>query len=139
MDPLLVNAFISVALMLLAVTTLLLVSSAIPLFSQASRTLIAFEKLADTLQNESRPTLSEFREVLSGLNQLKSATAERVTEVGHRVEDVAGSVGQVAGSAKKHSSVWGAGLLAGVRAYLSGSDDWEGQAAAKQISVDRGE
>jgi uncharacterized protein YoxC len=139
LDPqLFINAFIAVALILLAVSTFLLVSSAMPLMHQANRTAIAFEKLADTLQAETKPTLQELRDVISGVNQLRSVTAERVTEVGHRVEDVAGTVGQVAGSAKKHTAVWGAGLLAGVRAYLAGKDSTGSQAEVKQIT-DRGE
>ncbi len=139
MEPVMVNAFISVALMLLAVTSLLLVSSAIPLLSQASRTLIAFEKLADTVQGETKPTLTELREVVSGLNQLKSVTAERVTEVSHRVEGVTSTVGEVAGKAKKSSAVWGAGFVAGIKAYLAGKDDGQVPAEVKQLSVDRGE
>ena len=134
-----VNAFIVMALMLLAVTSLMVACAAVPMVNQASRTLVAFEKLADTLQGETKPTLAELREVVSGLNQLKSVTAERVTEVSHRVEDVAGTVGTVAGKAKKGSAVWGAGFVAGIKAYLAGKDDGQAATEMKQLSVDRGE
>ena len=139
MDPTMVNAFITMALMLLAVASLMLVAAAFPMMNQASRTLIAFEKLADTVQGETKPTLAELREVISGLNQLKSVTAERVTEVSHRVEDVAGTVGNVAGKAKKSSAVWGAGFVAGIRAYLTSREDGQAATDVKQLSVDRGE
>ena len=139
MDPTMVNAFITMALMLLAVASLMLVAAAFPMMNQASRTLIAFEKLADTVQGETKPTLTELREVISGLNQLKSVTAERVTEVSHRVEDVAGTVGNVAGKAKMSSAVWGAGFIAGIRAYLTPRDDGQASTDVKQLSVDGGE
>lgn len=139
MDPALINSFIVVALMLLGVTALLLVSSAIPLMGQAGRTLIAWEKLADTLQSETKPTLTELKEVLAGVNQLKSVTAERVTEVGHKVENVAGSFTQVADQAKRQSSVFGAGLFAGVKAYLTSKDHAAPNQDTKQITALKGE
>ena len=136
MDPAALNSFVIFSLMLLAVAALLLVSSAIPLMGQASRTLVAFEKLADTLQNETKPTLKELNEVLSGVNKLRSATQERITEAGAKVENVAGSFNNAAGQAKKQSSVVGAGLLAAVKTYLKGK---EGDSDTKQISANRGE
>jgi len=132
-----VNAFVIMALMLLGVASLLLVSSALPLMSQAGRTLIAFEKLADTLQNETTPTLRELNEVLSGVNKIRTATTDRISEASHKVEDVTGSVNKVATQAKQQSSVFGAGILAGVKAYLSGEN--AGAEATKQISSSRGD
>ena len=137
MDPTMVNSFVIMALMLLGVASILLVSSAVPLMGQANRTLIAFEKLADTLQNETTPTLRELNEVLSGVNKLRTATTERISEASHKVEDVTGSVNKVATQAKQQSSVFGAGILAGVRAYLTGQEG--GDPASRQISASRGE
>ena len=133
------NAFIVVALVLLAVSALLVTSTVSSLRSQVDRTLYAWEKLAETLQTEIKPTLTEAQQVLASLNQLRSATAERVTEVGHKVEDVAGSFGHAAENAKKQSGIWGAGLLAGVKAYLSGRKETESLGEDKQITCDTGD
>lgn len=121
MDTVTVSVLISVSLILLTLTALILVGSAIPLMNQASRTLIAYEQLATSVQSEVKPTLKEFKEVVDGFNEIRSLTARSVTEVGHKVEDVADTVGLVAGTASKHSSVLGTGILAGIRAYLSHS------------------
>lgn len=138
MDPTTVNALISVSLMLLAVTALLLIASAIPLLSQASRTLIAYEKLADTLQTEISPTLGEVKTMLEGVNQIRQVTTERVTQVSHQVTDVAGSMGTAAEKAKKNSSALGVGLLAGIRAYLDTGKS-EPQATKQIGSSSKGE
>jgi len=121
------NQLIGFALGLMAITALLLVGAAWFVVPQISHTLRAYEKLADTLDAELKPTLVEVHEVLQGVNQLRQLTTQRVTEVGqkvtevgHQVEVVAGSMGQAAGSAQKQSSVLGAGLWAGVKHYLSG-------------------
>jgi uncharacterized protein YoxC len=132
------NVLVAVSLMFLAVTLSLLVGFAAPLFIQAGRTLNAYEKLADTLETEVKPTLIEVRHVVDGLNDLRSLTSARVTAVSHRVEDVAGTVSTVAGEAKKHSNVWGTGLLAGVRAYLNGQSP-DIQPSTRQIPASQGE
>lgn len=139
MDPQTVNVLVSVALMLLTVVALLFISSVIPLLAQAVRTLIAYEKLADTLKTEVPPTLQEFKQVAERVNQLGLTTTQRVSDVGHKVEEVSGSIGNVAVQAKQQSSVWGTGLLAGVKAYLSGKDHGDSQPELKQITTDRGE
>ena len=139
MDPHTVNVMVAVALMLLTVTALLLIAFLLPLLLQAGRTLIAYEKLADTLQNEVPPTLSEFRHVAERVNQLGSVTTQRVTEVSHKVEEVSGSLGQAAGQARRQSRVWGTGLLAGIKAYLGGKDHNASDPEVKQLTVERGE
>ncbi len=110
------SLLVPAALMILAVSVVLLVCSALPLFFQASRTLLAYENLARTLETELTPTLIEIKDVMAGDNQIRSSTAQRVSEVSHQVEGVAGSV---ADEAKKHSQVWGTGLIAGLKAYLT--------------------
>src|SRR6185295_5429108 len=122
--------------MLLAVTALLLIGSAIPLLSQASRTLNAYEKLADTLQTELTPTLAEVKTMLEGVNQIRQVTTDRVTQVTHQVGTVAGSVGTTAEKVKKESSSWGAGLWAGVRTYLDGG---RSETQPRQIGASREE
>ena len=136
MDPATVNVLIAVSIMLLAVTGLLLIASAIPLLGQASRTLIAYEKLAETLETELSPTLTEVKTMLEGVNQIRQVTTERVTAVSHQVGGVAGSVGTVADKAKKQSSAWGAGLWAGVKAYL---DSTKADSPSRQIGSAKGE
>jgi len=133
------NVFVIAALMLLAVSAILLIGSAVPLLEQARRTVNAYERLADTLENELKPTLADVREVLEGVNQIRSVTAQRVTEVGHKVEEVSGSFGEVAGQAKRQSSVWGAGLIAGIKAYLSARDEQGPRSEPRQITQDIGE
>lgn len=132
MDPNLINAFVAVSLIILTLSLLLMVSAAIPLISQASRTLFAYERLADTVETEIKPTLLEVKEAVEGFNQFRSLTAKRVNEVGHTVEDVAGSVGHAAKDVTKSSSVFGAGLIAGIKHYLE--DKEVKQFEAKQIS-----
>lgn len=132
-----VNQLVGFALGLLAVTSLLLVAAFWFVVPQVSHTLRAYEKLADTLDTELKPTLVEVHEVLQGVNQLRQLTVQRVSEVGqtvtevsHRVEGMAGSAAQVAGSAQKQSSVFSAGILAGLRSYLTGhkgAEPGEGQ------------
>jgi uncharacterized protein YoxC len=122
--------------MLLAVTALLLIGSALPLLGQASRTLLAYEKLAETLETELSPTLTEVKTMLEGVNQIRQVTTDRVTAVTHQVGGVAGSVGTVADKAKKNSSAWGAGLWAGMKAYLESS---KAESQARQIASSKGE
>ena len=137
MESSMINTAVVVALMLLAVSLTLLATMSAGVFFQLGRTLASVERLTDTTRDELGPTLKDVREVLEGVNQIRSITAARVNEVGHKVEDVAGSLTNVASSATKQSSVWGAGLIAGVRAYLAPKNHVESD--GKQISMDRGE
>jgi len=142
-DPQTINVLVSVALVLLTVAALLFISSVLPLIAQAHRTFMAYEKLADTLDAEVPATLHEFRNLADRVNQLGSATTKSVSEVGHKVEEVSGSIGQAAVAAKQQSSVWGAGLLAGIKAYISprGCDarDLEPPQSPPRIENPRGE
>ena len=125
MDQNLVNYAIVIALVVLALTTVWLVASLGPLISQAIHTLLAIEKLSETVDNEVKPTFFEIRETIDGIRQFPAITAKQVSEVGHKVEDVASSVSEVVGKAKKHSSVWGAGVLAGLKTYFTYKDNKE--------------
>ncbi|MBX9878920.1 MAG: hypothetical protein K2Y22_10730 [Candidatus Obscuribacterales bacterium] len=148
MDPTLAHAgasssvldvFVAVSVAVLAFIGCMLFFCISQLTAQANRTLTAYERLADTLDREVVPTVVEVREVMDGIKRLPNVTAARLTEVTHQVENVAGSVGEAAGQAKKHSSVFGAGLFAGLKAYLSGNDDDDIDYPAKQLSEARGE
>ena len=132
------NSLVAFAFILLAITSILMVAAIYTLVPQVSRTLIAYEKLADTVQVELRPTLAELKEVMAGVNQLRSVTTQRVTDVSHQVETVAGSFEQVASKAKKRTSVWGTGLLAGLKAYLTANHEDASHSHLEQI-LDKGE
>lgn len=121
------DQIVAISLALLAIMAVFVCGAAMNIVPQIVRTLMSYEKLADTLETELKPTLVEVKEVLQGVNQLRQITSQRVTEVGqkvtevsHRVEDAAGSMGHAADSAKKQSTVWSTGLLAGIKSYLAG-------------------
>ncbi len=148
MDPTLAHAatgssvldvFVAVSVAVLAFIGCMLFFCISQLTAQANRTLTAYERLADTLDREVVPTVVEVREVMDGIKRLPNVAGARLTEVSHQVENVAGSVGVAAGQAKKQSSVFGAGLFAGLKAYLSGHDDDDIDYPAKQLSEARGE
>lgn len=120
------------------------ISSLIP---QINRTLAAYEKLADTLEEELGPTLQEVQKVVVGVGELKQIAGQSLAGVSTKVEDVTGNINKAAGTAKKQSSVWGAGLLAGVKTYLEGKNDHgtdhneKGRQSSdnRHITLDRGE
>lgn len=87
---------------------------------QSERTLDATESLIRTLDKELGPTLNEVNLVLGSVQEIKAIAEQRITDVGTKVEDVTGNITKVADQAKSHSSVWGAGLMAGWKAYLDG-------------------
>jgi hypothetical protein len=119
------------------------------LVPQAAKTLNAYERLAGTLEEELTPTLREVNKMMGGVLELKSLAVKNVADVTTKVEDVTGSLTKAAGSAKKQSSVWGAGFLAGAKAYLEqtpkksndreGIQDGKQLSEHKQISANRGE
>lgn len=122
MDPAVVNVAIVTALMFLAVSLTLLVTSIMPLLRQGEATLAAIQRLSSTIDKEVVPIASQFKDLIGTVSEIKSITAQRVGEVGSKAEAVAGNVNQLVGTAKKQSTVVGAGLLAGLKAYLSGAD-----------------
>lgn len=129
----LVNAALIIALMLLAVSALLMVASMMPLISQSVRTLNAVEDLAETVNREVPPTLVEVREVMNGLDQIRSSAAKNITQVSTKIEDVSDTVNTVVHSVEKQSSVLGAGLFAGVQAFFNGDQNSQ----ANRITADR--
>ncbi len=145
----LLNAIAVGSLAFFALCLALLLAVAFPLMAQITRTLNAYENLAQTLDSELGPTLQEVQKVVTGVGELKQIAQQRVVQVGTKVEDVAGSLTKAAGSAQKHSSVMGAGIWAGLRAYLEGKSERnekrehgkgeEPSGSAKQITIDRGE
>lgn len=108
------------------------------LLKQSERTLDATESLIRTLDKELGPTLNEVNLVLGSVQEIKAIAEQRITDVGTKVEDVTGNITKVADQAKSHSSVWGAGLMAGWKAYLDGKPaNKEERAAEKQKSVSK--
>jgi hypothetical protein len=118
----LINDIAVGALVFFALALCGLLAAASTLLPQINRTLNAYEKLADTLDTELAPTLKEVTKVVAGVGQLKEIATERAHDVSTKVEDVTGSFNKAASTAKHQSSVVGAGLWAGVRAYLEGKD-----------------
>ena len=96
------------------------------LVPQVNRTLTAYEKLATTLETELAPTLREVSKLSGGVIKIQSVAQQSITDVGKKVEDVTGNLTKVTDTAKKESNVWGTGLLAGFKAYLSSQANKEG-------------
>ena len=137
MDPTFaVNVAVVVALVLFAISLLLLVSFSVPLVNQGIATLGAIQRLSKTLEDEVPPTMAELRQVTHGINEIRALTTARMNEVGHQVEYVTGSLNQAVDKAHAGSSVLGAGILAGIRTYLGSG---KATPAHKQISTDKGE
>lgn len=114
------DVLVAAALVILAAASILLVGAAMPMMAQAGRTLLAYERLAQTLRAEINPTLNEIIQFLSGLDSLRSTLTNRFIQVGHTAANAADTVSSAAASATKHSSVWAAGLLAGLKSYTEG-------------------
>jgi hypothetical protein len=147
------------ALVFLALGVTALLATTWTLIPQINKTLGAYEKLADTLEAELGPTLKEVQKVVVSVGELKQIAGQRVQDVSTRVEDVTGNLTKVATSAKKESSVYGAGLWAGLRSYLEGKDHKDHRehgdkklpanvevsrtdvirAESRQVAMDRGE
>ncbi len=90
---------------------------------QANRTLGAFERLADTVSTELQPTLNEASKLLGGVLKLQDMAQISVSNVSDKVEDVSVNLTKAAHGAKKGSSIVGAGVLAGIKAYLHAKDE----------------
>lgn len=116
----LLNDVVLAVLIFFAFAVTALLTAAFTLVPQLNRTLIAYEKLAETLDTELAPTLQEVQKVVAGVGEFRQIAHQRVTEVSTKVEDVTDGLTRAAGSAKKHSSVLGAGIFAAMKAYLSG-------------------
>lgn len=114
------NILVAVSLIFLAVS---LMAVSIPLMSmvkQSERTLSSLDKLLGTVDRELGPTLKQVDTLLSSVVELKSVAQKGITDVGSKVGDVTGGITKVADDAKRQTSVFGAGFMAGVRSYLEG-------------------
>lgn len=120
-----------------AFTLALMVSPLSNLLKQSERTLEATESLIRTLDKELGPTLNEVNLVLGSVQEIKAIAEQRITDVGTKVEDVTGNISKVADQAKSTSSVWGAGLMAGWKAYLEGKPAPKDNAEPKVKSTSR--
>jgi uncharacterized protein YoxC len=117
------NIFVIISLLCLSMSLLVLLGVALSLVPQANRTLGAFEKLANTVSTELQPTLSEASKLLGGVLKLQDIAQNSVLNVTDKVEDVTDNLSRAAKGAKKRSSIVGAGLLAGIKAYLHAKDE----------------
>lgn len=116
------DILVAVALIFLAVS---LMAVSLPLMSmvkQSERTLSALERLFGTVDRELGPTLKQVDTLLGTVLELKTSAEKRITEVGSKVGDVKGGLTKITGEAKKQSSVFGAGLFAGIRSYIERPD-----------------
>ncbi|MBX9571629.1 MAG: hypothetical protein K2X77_22240 [Candidatus Obscuribacterales bacterium] len=138
MDPAaVINFAVAAALIFLAVSLTLLVTSVMPLLKQGQDTLASIRRLSDTIDKEIPPTLTELRGVMDGVNQIRALTAARVQEVGTKAEEVAGSVQTIVGSAKKESTVATHGLMAGLKSYFFGNKETDGDAEKALLNRER--
>lgn len=90
------------------------------LLEQSTKTLGATENFINTLDRELGPTIKEVDNVLVTVQEFRAIAEKSLTGVGTKVEDVTGSIGKVADSAKHETSVWGTGVMAGLRSYFGG-------------------
>jgi len=141
-----INNLVLAALIFLGFSACALLWTCLPLITQAIRTLTAYEKLGDTLNQELAPTLQEVRKVVVGVGELKQLAGHTMTGVSTKVEDVTGNISHIASSAKHQSSVWSTGLLAGAKAFLEHKQELRKEQEHKrpsddgrQIAMDRGE
>ena len=112
------NILVAVALIFLAVA---LMAVSLPLMSmvkQSERTLSALERLLGTVDRELGPTLKQVDALLASVLEIKASAEKKFGDMGGKVTDDKGSLTKAADDAKKSSSVFGAGLFAGVKAYL---------------------
>ena len=112
------NVLVTLSLVFLSVSLVLLTGAAMTLIPQINRTLTAAWRLTETLNRELEPTLREVQKVVVGVGELKTIASKGVTEVSAKVEDVTDNLNKVSHQVKKESAVFGAGILAGFRAYL---------------------
>ncbi len=117
------NILVVISLLCLSMALLVLLGVALSLVPQANRTLGAFERLANTVSTELQPTLSEASKLLGGVLKLQDIAQSSVSNVSDKVEDMTGNLSRAAEGAKKGSSIVGAGLLAGIKAYLHAKDE----------------
>ena len=140
------SILVIVMLVLLSVSLLLLVGAAWTLIPQAHRTMFAIEKLVHTVETELQPTLSEAHRLVGGVMKLQDFAQQSVSGVSTKVEDVTGNISKVADVAKKNTTIWKAGLTAGIKAYLEGKNEKDEPAGrltdnseGKALTKDRGE
>ena len=114
------NILVAVSLIFLAVS---LLAVSIPLMSmvkQSERTLSSLDKLLGTVDKELGPTLKQVDTLLGSVVELKSAAQKGISDAGTKVADVKGGFTKATEDIKRETTVYGFGIMAGVRAYLDG-------------------
>lgn len=113
------NLVVLFSLICLAFAMFVLIGLLMSIVPQANRTLNAFEKLATTVSTELQPTLAEASKLVGGVLKLQDLAQNSMSSMTDKVEDVTDNLSRAAAGAKKGSSVIGAGLMAGIKAYLN--------------------
>ncbi len=116
------NIIVVVSLILLAVALLLLVSAVMTLVPQAHRTMASFQRLANTVTVELEPTMIEAQKLIGSVVKLQNIAQTSVTDITSKVESVTGNINKATDGAQRHTKVWGAGILAGLKAYLNSKE-----------------
>ena len=112
------NLLVLFSLISLTFAVLVLLGLMMSIIPQANRTLNAFEKLATTVSTELQPTLAEASRLVGGVLKLQDLAQTSMSSMTDKVEDMTDNLSKVAVDAKKSGSVIGAGILAGLKAYL---------------------
>jgi uncharacterized protein YoxC len=113
------NLLVVVGLLCFGIAFLALSVMAMSIWSQVNRTLYAYEKLATTVSTELQPTLAEAGKLVGSVLKLQDIAHNSIGTVSTKVEDVTDNLTKAASDAKKSSHVIGAGVLAGIKAYLN--------------------
>jgi hypothetical protein len=117
------DILVAVALIFLAVSLMAVSLPLMSMIKQSERTISALERLLGTVDRELGPTLKQVDTLLGTVLELKTSAEKRIGDMGNKVGDVTGGLTKATAEAKKQSSVFGAGLFAGVRAYLEAKPD----------------
>jgi uncharacterized protein YoxC len=112
------NVLVAVSLIFLAVALMLVSIPLMAMVKQSERTLSSLDKLLGTVDKELGPTLKQVDTLLGSVLELKTVAQKGINDAGTKVADVKGGLSKAADDVKRETSVYGAGLLAGVRAYL---------------------
>jgi len=116
------NILVVFSLLCLSIAVLVLLGVALTIVPQWNRMVNAFENLANTVSTELQPTLSEAAKLVGGVLKLQDLAQSSVSGVTDKVEDMTDNLTKAAHGAKKGSEIISAGLLAGIKAYLSAKD-----------------
>ena len=123
--PLLLDGIVVFFFCIFVVLLAVMISPLSNLIRQSERTLDATENLIRTLDKELGPTLNEVHTVIGSVHEIRAIAEKKFTDVGTKVEDVSGNLTKAAGQAQTETTVWGTGMMAGLKAYFEGKPSSE--------------